>query len=1022
MSTIQFVVRTSAGEIQRGAIGDAGTVPVISLGAGDDVSLNLRAAQIASYSRVGDALEIILIDGSVVVIEGYFTDPGEAANTLYISADGTIATVELGYNQDGLLRPSYVDGGGWTEKYGDGDLFFMRGTDLMAGDLFVPAAAGPVGSVGVLPILGGLGALAAGAALLGGGGDDDDDGGDPGAEAGTPTVTITGGVASTGTVVNADDRDDGVTITGTGDPVGTAIVVTLTDPDGNEIAAETVVGEDGTWAVDFPADQFPDGEYEWQVTVTGTSPDGEVTTITDTLVVDTVVELTVDEASIGGDGVIDGSEGGSEVVLTGTVEVGSTVVVTIDGVDYPATVGDDGVWTCGVPGGTFDGNDIKVGFTVTATDPNGNTTTVPGTVDVDTIATVTLDAVTGDNAIDRGEAGGPVTLTGTADPGSAISIQVNGTTLTGTAGADGTWSITATPPVFAGAPAQIDIVVTATDPAGNVASVTQQVSLDTIFPLTIDTPIEGDDLVNAAEMADGVQLSGTAEPGASLTLSYNGASVNTQADASGNWTATFPASAFAVTNAAYQAQVSVSTTDGFGNTQTGLATFDVDLAAGVGFQSGATGPLQGQGAITGGVVDGVINDAEASNGVLIGGTADAGATVTLTYGTTSVTGTADSSGNWSIQMPSSAFGPAPMTGTGSYIANMSVSSVDTAGNASGTVNVAVPVDRNSIVSFDASGTIEGDGTVNRAEASNGVPISGDAEPGATVVVTISYDPGDGGGTQTFSQTTVAGAAGSSDPGGWTVNFGASTFAMGTYTVSAGVVATDLAGNVTSPAVNLPTFEVDMTPPAAVIQTGAAIDMGSIQGTFITAVDTAAGDEVSFQAFDTSANTLSTLNDSQMGPTFYTFSNPTVETNHILATVEDDADNTSTTLMLYTKNPTLMPPSALTDAQLTALESVDIDAIDVSRLTDAALSLTLSQVKALSDLTDDVLIVDGDLAGNDSDQLTLTTAAGESVARNGSETVNSVTYKVYEFTDAGGLAGRVLVDDDVAVLNGSGSVI
>ncbi|MFK4206361.1 Ig-like domain-containing protein, partial [Acinetobacter junii] len=63
----------------------------------------------------------------------------------------------------------------------------------------------------------------------------------------------------------------------------------------------------------------------------------------------------------------------------------ATVVVTIDGVDYPATNNGDGTWTLAdntLPALT----DGDYTITVTATDAAGNSSTATGTLTVDTIA------------------------------------------------------------------------------------------------------------------------------------------------------------------------------------------------------------------------------------------------------------------------------------------------------------------------------------------------------------------------------------------------------------------------------------------------------------------------------------------------------------------------------------------------------------------------------------------------------------------------------------------------------------
>ena len=79
------------------------------------------------------------------------------------------------------------------------------------------------------------------------------------------------------------------------------------------------------------------------------------------------------------------------------------------------------------------------------------------------------------------------------------------------------------------------MTATLTDAAGNASanSAATSVTVDTVPPAVAITTIEGgDDLINAAEAAGGITVSGTAEIGSTLTV--NGAAVTV--DASGGWT------------------------------------------------------------------------------------------------------------------------------------------------------------------------------------------------------------------------------------------------------------------------------------------------------------------------------------------------------------------------------------------------------------------------------------------------------------------------------------------------------
>ena len=169
-------------------------------------------------------------------------------------------------------------------------------------------------------------------------------------------------------------------------------------------------------------------------------------------------------------------------------------------------------------------------MTATLTDTAGNaspdsTTTL---VTVDTVApAVAITTIEGgDDPINAAEAAGGIDVSGTAEIGSTLTV--NGVAVT--VDASGGWTISVAPPAVDG---PLTVAAVATDAAGNTATATHELTVDTLPPAVAITTIEGgDDLIDAAEAAGGITVSGTAEIGATLTV--NGAPVTV--DASGNWT------------------------------------------------------------------------------------------------------------------------------------------------------------------------------------------------------------------------------------------------------------------------------------------------------------------------------------------------------------------------------------------------------------------------------------------------------------------------------------------------------
>ncbi|MFF6580873.1 Ig-like domain-containing protein, partial [Pseudomonas aeruginosa] len=262
--------------------------------------------------------------------------------------------------------------------------------------------------------------------------------------------------------------------------------------------------------------------------------------------------------------------------VTGKAEPGSTVGVDTDGDGQPDTTVVVG------PGGSFEvplNPPLTNGETVTVivTDPAGNSSTP-----------VTAEAPDFPDAPQVNASNGSV-LSGTAEAGVTIVItDGNGNPIGQTsADANGNWSFTPGSQL----PDGTVVNVVARDAAGNSSPATS-ITVDGVAP---NAPV--------VEPSNGSELSGTAEPGATVTLTDgNGNPIGqVTADGSGNWTFTpsTPLPNGTVVNA--------TATDPSGNASS-PASVTVDAVA---------------------PATPVVNP---SNGTTLSGTAEPGATVTLTDG------------------------------------------------------------------------------------------------------------------------------------------------------------------------------------------------------------------------------------------------------------------------------------------------------------------------------------------------------------------------------------------------------
>ncbi|KMQ53233.1 hypothetical protein ACS96_30390 [Pseudomonas aeruginosa] len=502
---------------------------------------------------------------------------------------------------------------------------------------------------------------------------------DPAGNTGPQGSTTVDAVAPNTPVVNPSN---GNLLNGTAEPGST---VTLTDGNGNPIGQTTADGS-GNWSF-TPGSQLPNGTV---VNVTASDAAGN-TSLPATTTVD---------SSLPSIPQVDPSNGS---VISGTADAGNTIIIT-DGNGNPigqVTADGSGNWsfTPGIP--LPDGTVVNV----VARSPS-NVDSAPAVITVDGVAPAApvIDPSNGTE------------ISGTAEAGATVILTDGGGNPIGQATADGSGNWTFTP----GTPLANGTVINAVaqDPAGNTSG-PASVTVDAIAP---PAPV--------IDPSNGVVISGTAEAGATVILTDgNGNPVGqVTADGSGNWAFT-PATPLAngtVINALAQ--------DAAGNNSSPTSATVDSLAP--------AAP----------VID-------PSNGSVIAGTAEAGATVILTDGNGNPIGqvTADGSGNWS-------FTPGTPLSNGTVV---NAVAQDAAGNTSGPASTTVDSVAPAAPVIDPS---------------NGSVIAGTAEAGATVILT------DGGGNP-IGQATADGS------GNWTFTPG-TPLANGTVI---NAVAQDPAGNTSGPA-------------------------------------------------------------------------------------------------------------------------------------------------------------------------------------------------------------------------------
>ncbi|EPW8848011.1 Ig-like domain-containing protein, partial [Pseudomonas aeruginosa] len=482
---------------------------------------------------------------------------------------------------------------------------------------------------------------------------------DPAGNNSTPVTVEAPDTTAPAPATDVQVAPDGSSVTGNAEPGATVGVDT--DGDGQPDTT-VVVGPGGSFEVPLNP-PLTNGET---VTVIVTDPAGNSST-----------PVTAEAPDFPDAPQVNASNGS---VLSGTAEAGVTIVIT-DGNGNPigqTSADANGSWSF-TPGSQLpDGTVVNV----VARDAAGNSS--PAT-------SITVDGVAPNAPVVEPSNGSE--LSGTAEPGSSVTLTDGNGNPIGqtTADANGNWSFTPSTPL----PDGTVVNVVARDAAGN-SSPPASVTVDAVAPAT-----------PTVDPSNGTTLSGTAEPGATVTLTDgNGNPIGqVTADGSGNWTFTpsTPLPNGTVVNA--------TATDPSGNASS-PASVTVDAVA---------------------PATPVVNP---SNGTTLSGTAEPGATVTLTDGNGNPIGqvTADGSGNWS-------FTPTTPLPNGTVV---NATATDASGNTSAGSSVTV----DSVA--PATPVIN---------PSNGTTLSGTAEPGSSVTLTdgngnpIGQVTADGSGNWSFTPST-----------------------------------------------------------------------------------------------------------------------------------------------------------------------------------------------------------------------------------------------------------------------------
>jgi hypothetical protein len=199
--------------------------------------------------------------------------------------------------------------------------------------------------------------------------------------------------------------------------------------------------------------------------------------------------------------------------------------VTVDAQTLTALVQSTGLWNIR-PVALSDG-----AHTVTASvaDPAGNLGTDSQELTVDTTAPVL--SITGGATALTNDATPDISGIAEVPEGTTVTVTLADETLSGVVQTDGAWSVTAAS--LSDGPHRV--VAAVSDAAGNEATSTQQLTVDTVSPLVA---ITGGATRTTQDVDPTITGTSEAAPGTTVTVSIAGQTMTTLLQANGSWNAT----------------------------------------------------------------------------------------------------------------------------------------------------------------------------------------------------------------------------------------------------------------------------------------------------------------------------------------------------------------------------------------------------------------------------------------------------------------------------------------------------
>ncbi|MEA0022848.1 Ig-like domain-containing protein [Escherichia coli] len=572
------------------------------------------------------------------------------------------------------------------------------------------------------------------------------------------TLPLTGGLD-----VDSDSGVTGDKITSVNKPVfsgttapGALVTVSIA---GKDYAA--TADENGNWKVEV-TDTLLDGLHDYTITATGAN--GETGTVNSYLTVDTELPLTEIQIDAASDSGVKGDKitNVNQPLLTGTTEPNAIVKVVIQGVEYETKADSSGQWNVQVSVPLSEGNNS---YTVTVTDAAGNSSSTIGELILDTTGPSLSGIKFSDGYDDRYSNTYTPTISGWAEAGSTVYIQIGSRQYSVTVPSNRQWQFKV-PAGFitVGNPHQY-ITFIAEDSAGNKTQqtikfffITDKPVITADISVNTDTDIVGDKITsnNRPTLTGTIECKGqtaTQIAKAKVSITINGKVYeNISVNSDGKWTFALPDEL--ANGNTYNYTVTVK--DFVGNTNTYQSYVTISTLSG----SLAADSITGLGS------DQVTSDVTPT----LSGKANAGSTLTILINNKSYKITVEANGQWSFDIPDT-------LGDGKYDYKIAESTTDGKTN---TFSGHFVVDTKAPQTLSAGLEEHASGAVNISNRPD-LTLKGKTEALALVTIVVA-----GVTYQTFAN----------EKGEWSYTFDQNAFSIKTpYTYT--VTASDAAGNKTT---------------------------------------------------------------------------------------------------------------------------------------------------------------------------------------------------------------------------------